>query len=111
MNTIFLLEPTTPSKVNFWNELDIIDHSELKIETLNIISINHLEEVEEETDDATNPGHQGAGSHLLLIITIIITNNNNAHRLVPNHCREHLRCVDEYNPPNGAGPELAEEGE
>jgi len=55
----------------------------------------HLEEVEQEADDASDPGHQGAGSH----------------RLVPDHSGEHLGRVDEHNPPDCACPELAEEGE
>ena len=39
------------------------------------MSVNHLKEVQQEADDATHPGHQGAGANLIIIttITIIIT--------------------------------------
>ena len=82
------------------------------IESLIPIRINHLEEVEEETDDATHPGHQGAGAHLLITIDNNNNNNNNsAHRLVPDHCREHLSCVDVDDGETGAGPKLAYQGQ
>ena len=54
-----------------------------------------LEQVQQEADDASYPGHQGAGPH----------------RLVPHHGREHLRRVDVDNGEAGAGPELPDEWE
>ena len=54
-----------------------------------------LEKVEQEAGDPTDPGHQGTG----------------AHRLVSDHCREHLRCVDVDDGETGAGPELANQGQ
>ena len=53
-----------------------------------------LEEVEQEAGDAAHPGHQGAG----------------AHRLVPDHCGEHLGRVDIDNRETGAGSEFAHQG-
>ena len=54
-----------------------------------------LEQVQQEADDASYPGHQGAG----------------ADCLVPDDCGEHLRRVDKHDGETGGRSELPEHGE